>query len=329
MLDQIIQDIPHFYGSSVYSIEQFSQKSIQAVLHLTTLIKNHPAHYKNTLQGKILFIDFENESTRTMVSTQMAWLKLGGQVVITDCGVGGTSKIKGEGTIDHFRTLTNYYPDAIALRCSEEFLPFKLSNLFPQIPFYNCGDGNNEHPTQALLDFVTICENFGINYLHLDKLAKLKIGFVGDIKHGRTIHSLTKLLRLFGVNVCFFAKDQLHSENDYDEIITNYERYDISELEEKAKDLDIIYATRIQKERFGKEDLELYNKGYFNYVIDKNILSKTDAILMHPFPRVFEIAKELDNHPRAAYFGPSGQTTNGLFLRMALFALTMEENFTF
>lgn len=253
---------------------------------------------------------FYEPSTRTSSSFAAAMYRLGGQVIsIND--VQYSSVAKGETLEDTIRTL-GQYADAIVLRHPEvgtSALAASVSN----VPIINAGDGIGEHPTQALLDLYTIISEFGA-------IDRLTITLVGDLKNGRTVHSLAKLLNHFDVTLKFVAPKSLQFPEDLARELTN--AFTTSEELDALEDTDILYVTRVQKERF--DSLEAYEAVKNSYVITNETLKelKASARIMHPLPRVGEIASEVDSDPRAAYFR---QVQNGLYVRMALFDLLLNK----
>jgi aspartate carbamoyltransferase catalytic subunit len=262
-----------------------------------------------SLKGKIMASLFYEPSTRTRFSFESAMLRLGGSVITTENAKEFSSVSKGETLEDSIRVINNYV-DVIVLRHDEEGSAERAS-LVSEVPVINAGDGTGQHPTQALLDLYTIKKE-------LKKIDGVSIAFIGDLKHGRTIRSLAYLLGKYrGVQIFFVSPKALRVGED----IKNYlKKYNVSFME--AEDLnavvhkvDVLYQTRIQKERF-KNDAE-YKKYKGCYRIDANLVKKMKAgsIIMHPLPRVDEISPEIDTSPQAVYFK---QARYGLLIRMAL-----------
>jgi aspartate carbamoyltransferase catalytic subunit len=305
-----------FKSNSLVSIEQFSVKALDIFLKRAGNIKKNPKKYSGVAEGKVLYSIFWANSTRTRVSTETAWLKMGGKIV-TVVGTQDSSIQKGE-TLEHtLQMYAGYQPDFIALRTHIPFIPGFAAENFPQISWINCGDGSNEHPTQALLDLFTLKQRFG-------ELKGLKIGFVGDIKHGRTVKSLAKLLKLYEVKMKFIAPASLHAQEELSEQGIDYQVGKIENLKKEILDLDVIYSTRPQLERMDKEDKQKYQNGV--YQIDKKTLGKTKALIMSPLPIDSKIKPEIhpaiDKDPRAIYFE---QAANGLWARMSIFSLLIGE----
>lgn len=309
---KILQTQSDFKNASLVSIDQLNLKSLETILNRAKEIKQNPSKFRDVLKDKILFSVFLANSTRTRLSTEAAWLKLGGSLTSV-VGDQDTSIKKGE-TIDHtLQMYAGYQPDVIAIRTKQEKIPFFASQIFSDISWVNCGDGNNEHPTQALLDIFTIQENFA-------NIEKIKVGFVGDIKHGRTIKSLARLLKLFNTEMYFFAPESLHSKQELEQLGIKYNQKQIQDLPLEVKNLDLIYATRPQLERMSIEDKEKYQKGV--YQITEKILKDSKALIMHPLPidssNLPEVDPNLETDPRILYFK---QAANALWTRMAIFSL--------
>lgn len=290
---------------SVISVSQFNIDYISKLFDLTnTLKKSLKSDRLNLLSGTTVTCLFYQPSTRTYASFLAATQKLGGSIIPIQ-GVEYSSVAKGESFEDTIKTLS-LYSDCIVLRHPEVGSAQKAADVSHKA-IINAGDGVGEHPTQALLDLYTIMSERGGN------ISGLHVGFVGDILHSRTIHSLYKLLSLFDVKMSFIAPQEL-----LDNSIANGDKHS-SLNEEVIKDLDVLYVTRIQKEYF---DAKLLGKD-FSYTISEDLLaaSKKDLLLMHPFPRVNEIPSVIDRNPKAAYFK---QIENGLYVRAALLAKTLK-----
>jgi aspartate carbamoyltransferase catalytic subunit len=265
---------------------------------------------------KILATLFYEPSTRTRLSFESAMIKLGGEVISTENASSFSSVAKGESLIDTIRTIS-FYADIIVLRHYQEGSS-KIAAKVSKVPIINAGDGTGQHPTQALLDLYTIKKELG-------RIDNLKVGLVGDLLYGRTVHSLVYLLsQQKGIKFYFISPEKIKMPRN----IINYlkEKKKISfeettDLKKVAPKVDILYVTRIQKERF--RNIEDYNRLRGSYLIDKNILSlmKKEAKILHPLPRVDEISVEVDKDPRAIYFK---QVNNGLYLRMALLKMILD-----
>jgi aspartate carbamoyltransferase catalytic subunit len=309
-----IQGKRDFKFSSFISIDQLNKLAIEHIMTRAGNIKKSPLKFNKIAKGKLMYSLFFTNSTRTRFSTETAWVRLGGTVITMD-GTHTTSVAKGE-TRDHtMRMFAGYNPEFIAMRSKKEFLIHEAYEEFPDITWINCGDGSNEHPTQAMLDTFTLLEKF-------EDLSKIKVAFVGDIKNARTIKSLARVLTIFGTQMVFVAPDNLHDEEEFDDLGIDYEARKIEDLEKVIQEVDVVYATRPQLERMSEEDQKKYSKGV--YQITKKIMGESKALLMHPLPIdssiLPEIHPELDKDPRSIYFE---QATNGLWTRMAIFSLLL------
>ncbi len=260
--------------------------------------------FSNPLKGKILATIFYEPSTRTRFSFEAAMYKLGGEVLTSESAGHFSSASKGE-TLEDAVQVIGGYVDAIVLRHPEKGSATRAATTSP-VPVLNAGDGAGEHPTQALLDLYTIQKECGT-------VEGLTIALVGDLKYGRTVHSLLTLLSLYRIKkVYIVAPPQLQLPEEYKNKLTFEEASDLGAI---APELDVCYVTRVQKERF--EDVTEYEKVKHAYVVDAKLLAKMkpSARIMHPLPRVGEISPEIDHDNRAAYFR---QAKNGLYVRMAL-----------
>lgn len=290
----------------ILSISQFDRAAIDELFASARDMKQlvETKGGSNQLAHRVSANLFYEPSTRTSSSFAAAMYRLGGSVIsIND--VQYSSVAKGETLEDTIRTLEQY-ADVIVLRHPEVGAAQRAAAV-SSVPIINAGDGVGEHPTQALLDLFTIYEEHG-------RIDGLTISLVGDLKNGRTVHSLAKLLSLYDVKLQFVAPPALHFPEEYCKSLSYTEHTDVKEV---AADTDILYVTRVQKERFAAPaDYEAV-KG--SYVIDQSIADsmKPTARIMHPLPRVGEITPEVDADPRAAYFR---QMRNGLYVRMALLA---------
>ena len=288
----------------------FTLEETLSLMDLADRIHDDPAAYKDVAARKRLATLFYEPSTRTRLSFEAAMLNLGGQVLgFPDAGVSSASK--GETVADTIRVIS-CVADIAAMRHPKEGAPLRASR-YSRIPVINAGDGSHSHPTQTLTDLLTIKREKG-------RLDHLTIGFCGDLKFGRTVHSLIKAMsRYEGIRVVLIAPDELRlPEYMLHEIETQTEGVEfreVSTMEEVMPELDILYMTRVQKERFLDE--EEFNRVKDSFVLDPSKLrtAKSDMIVLHPLPRVNEITRAVDNDPRAAYFR---QVENGKFVRMAL-----------
>lgn len=257
-----------------------------------------------SLSGRIIATVFFEPSTRTRFSFESAVYRLGGQVITSENGKVTGSTSKGESIEDTIRML-NCYADVIVMRHPDVDAPSRAIQV-SDIPVINAGNGSGEHPTQALLDAYTIREKFG-------SFEGLTIGVVGDLKHGRTVHSTIPLLLSLGVKkVNAIAPEELQ----FDESVLQDPRVEVIETwSELLSEVDVLYMTRIQKERFNSLDRYQHFKGKYILTPSEISLMKQESIILHPLPRVNEISPEVDNDQRAWYFR---QAQNGLYVRMAL-----------
>lgn len=302
-----------FTGRDIISVRDFDQRDIFEVLALAKIMKKQtPPHL---LDGKILGSLFFEPSTRTRLSFESAMTRLGGKV-ITAAEAGVTSATKGETLSDSIRIISRYC-DVIAMRHPLEGAA-RLAADVTSIPVLNGGDGANQHPTQTLLDLFTIQETQGT-------LKNLHVAMVGDLKYGRTIHSLAQGLAHFPTHISFVAPPSLQMpEGLLKELKGTGVRYSLHEkIEPVIARADIVYVTRIQKERF-PDPLE-YEKVKDIYHITPELLSraKRSMRVMHPLPRVTEIDPAVDSLPQAYYFQ---QAENGVYVRQALLALVLGAN---
>jgi len=268
------------------------------------------------LKGKRMISFFYEPSTRTRCSFEVAMTLLGGRVVFsTENARQFSSVAKGETLEDTIRILNGYYPDVIVLRYDKEG-GAKIAAQFSSAPIINAGDGTGEHPTQALLDIYTIQKELG-------KIDGISIAVVGDLARGRTVHSLCYLLGKFSdVKIYFISPESLKIKDEIKDYLKekNVSFSEGTDLRKVAPLVDVIYQTRIQKER-GSEAEDFREGGGF-YAVSQEILNlmKKEAVVMHPLPRNEEISSEVDKDPRAAYFR---QAENGLYVRMALLKMIL------
>ncbi len=318
---QISQSIIDKYESlwinkNIINAEQFSIEDLFILFNKAGEIKRNIKSYFKP-NNKIVGILFFEPSTRTSCSFQSAMYKLGGHVITLN--VDNSSFKKGESLEDTIRTMEKYC-DALVIRHPDNDVMQRILKVSTK-PIINAGDGTHNHPTQALLDLYTI-----INKYDHQTLTKKIITFVGDLKNGRTVHSLVKILALYDVKINYVSSPELSIPNDIIEYVSNAHpnniQFNYTELNETIlNETDILYCTRIQKERFNT--IEEYNKVKNDFCITPTILSKCkeDAIIMHPLPRVDEIDPECDKDPRAYYFN---QVECGIYIRMALLSLLLK-----
>ncbi|MCJ7560107.1 aspartate carbamoyltransferase [Candidatus Bathyarchaeota archaeon] len=300
-----------FQGRDIISIEDFSREEINYILDISHAMEPLASKGSDMLKGKILATLFFEPSTRTRLSFEAAMLKLGGST-IGFAEAESASVKKGENLADTVRTVENY-ADIIALRHPLEGAA-KLAAEFSKVPIINAGSGAEEHPTQALIDLYTMQKEKG-------KIDGLKIALIGDLRYGRTVHSLAYALALYNIELYLISPETLRMRREV--IRTIHNKISIIEdtnLEKIIPQIDVLYVTRIQKERF--PDPAEYAKVKGAYKIDLKILksAKKDLIILHPLPRVDEIATEVDSTPQARYFQ---QVWNGIVVRMALLALVL------
>ena len=294
---------------NLIDIMQLSTEEIDELVKTGCDIMEHPAEYAHKCDGKILATLFFEPSTRTRLSFESAMLSLGGQV-LGFSSAASSSASKGESVADTIRVVSAYC-DIIAMRHPKEGAPL-VATQHSLVPVINAGDGGHSHPTQTLLDMMTIRQRKG----HLDHLT---IGFCGDLKFGRTVHSLIKSLsRLPGMKFVLISPEELRVP-DYiiSEILepNNIPYVETRSMEEALPDLDVLYMTRVQRERFFNEEDYIRLKNSYVLTKEKLALAPADMPVLHPLPRVNEITLDVDDDPRAAYFD---QVQNGVYMRMAL-----------
>jgi aspartate carbamoyltransferase catalytic subunit len=294
----------------VISINDFSRNDIEVILNEAKKMNSLSREKKSLiLKNKVIASLFFEPSTRTRLSFETAIQNLGARVIgFSDAGVSSTKK--GETLSDSIRTVENYV-DGIVMRHKIEGAARRAAEV-ASVPVINGGDGANQHPTQTLLDLFTIKEEFG-------SIDGIKIALVGDLKYGRTVHSLALALNKFkGCELYFVAPDQLKMPSEIKEKLANSKVIQTEDLTSIVKKVDIIYSTRIQKERFADE-LE-YNKVKDSYILTKETIKDAKKIMriMHPLPRVNELSEELDTTIHALYFKQAG---NGIPVREAILKL--------
>ena len=300
-----------FQGRDIISIEDFTREEINYILEISHAMEPLAQKGSDMLKGKILATLFFEPSTRTRLSFEAAMLKLGGSTIgFAEPEIASVKK--GENLADTVRTVENY-ADAIALRHPLEGAA-KLAAEFSKVPIINAGSGAEEHPTQALIDLYTIQKERG-------KIDGLKIALIGDLRYGRTVHSLAYALGIYNIELYLISPESLRMRQEVIRTIQN--KIPITEdtnLEKIIPQIDVLYVTRIQKERF--PDLAEYAKVKGTYKIELKTLknAKKDMIILHPLPRVDEIATEVDSTPQARYFQ---QVWNGIVVRMALLSLVL------
>lgn len=295
----------------VLSADQYTKEELNEIFELASKIKKNPKKYENKLKGKIVAVMFYEPSTRTRLSFETAILKLGAQVISTENASSNSSSKKGE-TIEDTIKILQGYADAVVMRHGDVDSATRAASV-AKVPILNAGAGKGEHPTQALLDMYTIKEK-------RSSLNGVKVAILGDLVYGRTIHSLLKLVSLYeNVEVYGLSKEAFALPEEYIKMLKDkgIEYKICKSFDEIPKDVDVLYHTRIQSERFegdfGKEE----------FIINKEVLNKfsNNTIVLHPLPRNEEISEEIDDDPRAMYFE---QAHNGLYIRMALLLKALE-----
>ncbi|HET7419140.1 MAG TPA: aspartate carbamoyltransferase [Candidatus Dormibacteraeota bacterium] len=289
--------------------QQFSRGLLEDLFARAEEMKREPHRFMGRLEGQVMAALFYEPSTRTRLSFEAAMLRLGGQAMGTDNAREFSSAAKGETLEDTVRIVSGY-ADVIVLRHNEEGAARRAAAV-SSVPIINAGDGPGQHPTQALLDLYTIRTELG-------RLDGVRVAMVGDLANGRTVRSLAYLLSKFkDIKLWFVAPPQVAMRDDLKSHLDEHHVpwVETQDLDAVLPEVDVVYQTRIQKERF--TDLDTYNAVKGVYRIDKSSLAlmRKYAVLMHPLPRVDEIAAEVDDDPRAAYFR---QARNGLHVRMAL-----------
>lgn len=301
---------------NLLSSEDLTKEDLYEIVDLANEIVKSPEDFSHVCDGKILATLFFEPSTRTRLSFTAAMDRLGGKV-LGFSEAGSSSTTKGESLQDTVRTVSQY-ADIIAMRHPQEGAAY-LASLTADCLIINAGDGGHQHPTQTLTDVLTISQ-----YKH--SLENHTIGLVGDLKYGRTVHSLIKVMNLFDNNkFILISPDELKLPQYVKEEVfdANSQYKEVRNLEEVIPECDILYMTRIQKERFFSQSQ--YTRLKDSYVLDceKMKLAKDDMIVLHPLPRVNEIATEVDKDPRAVYFD---QVKLGMYVRMALIMKLLEAN---
>ena len=299
----------------VISPLDFSVEELDKLLDLAAGIEKNPAKYAHACDGKVLATLFYEPSTRTRLSFESAMIHLGGQV-LGFSSAASSSAAKGESVSDTIRMIS-CYADICAMRHPKEGAP-TVATAVSSIPVINAGDGGHQHPTQTLTDLMTIRSLKG-------RLDHLTIGLCGDLKFGRTVHSLINaLVRYSGISFVFISPEELRipdyiREDVLDAKGVSYQ--EVERLEDVIGGLDLLYMTRVQRERFFNEEDYVRLKDF--YILDKKKMSLAgkDMLVLHPLPRVNEISVEVDSDPRAAYFK---QVQYGGYVRMALILTLLE-----
>lgn len=293
----------------------FTVEEIEALLDVADEIAADRQAFRQVCQGKTLATLFYEASTRTRLSFEAAMLNLGGNI-LGFATADSSSAAKGESVADTIRTVS-CYADICAMRHPKEGAPLRASR-YSRIPVINAGDGGHQHPTQTLTDLMTIRQR-------RRQLGNITIGLCGDLKFGRTVHSLIKsLARYEGVKFILISPEELRVP-DYviEEVLWDkgVPFVEAEDMELVMDQLDILYMTRVQKERFFNEEDYIRLKDTYILTPDKLVAAKPDMAILHPLPRVNEISIDVDNDPRAAYFE---QAQNGVYVRMALIMMLLE-----
>ena len=304
----------------VVESQQFDRNLLETVFRTADQMKADLSGnriFAKCLDGRIMASLFYESSTRTRFSFESAMLRLGGSVITTENAREFSSAAKGESLSDSIRII-NGYADVVVMRHNEAGSAVRAAEV-SAIPIINAGDGAGQHPTQALLDMYTIVDVF-------PNMNNLKIAMVGDLRYGRTVRSLSYLLTKYAnVEIIFVSPPVCKMERDIKDYLdkNNVPWQEESDLSLVAPKVDCIYMTRIQKERF--HSVDDYQAAASKYILSLDCVRtmKSDAIIMHPLPRVDEIPKEVDDDPRARYFE---QAQNGLYIRMALLYLLLRKN---
>ena len=287
----------------------FSVDELDKLLDLANDIEKYPQKYAHACEGKKLATCFYEPSTRTRLSFEAAMLNLGGSV-LGFASADSSSAAKGESVSDTIRIIS-CYADICAMRHPKEGAPLVASQK-SRIPVINAGDRGHQHPTQTLTDLLTIRSLKG-------RLGNLTIGLCGDLKFGRTVHSLiSALIRYPGIRFVLISPEELRIPSYIREDVlaaNNIPFTEVERLEDAMPDLDVLYMTRVQKERFFNEEDYVRLKNFYILTKAKMDLAKEDMLVLHPLPRVNEISVEVDDDPRAAYFR---QAQYGVYVRMAL-----------
>jgi aspartate carbamoyltransferase catalytic subunit len=311
----------NFLGKDVVSIDDFSIEEINYILDLARGIKENPGKYSDAMSSKIMAPLFFEPSTRTSSSFQAAMMQMDGKVL--DFDVGTSSIKKGETLRDTVKTMQGYDPEVVVVRHKKDGSAKFVADILEK-PVINAGDGQNQHPTQTLLDLFTIKEIRG-------EIGNAKIAIAGDLKYGRTAHSLAlALARYENCKLKFVSPESLKMPLDFLEKLKTmgccFSEHDLSEFKKVIEECDVVYVTRVQRERFPESlggELE-YKKVVEKYHLTMEMLDDVNENfkIMHPLPKVDEIQEEIDNTKYAYYFQ---QAKNGLYIRKALLLLILGE----
>lgn len=292
----------------------FTTDELEKLFDLANDMEANPLKYAECCHGKKLATCFYEPSTRTRLSFEAAMLNLGGRV-LGFSSADSSSAAKGESVSDTIRVIS-CYADICAMRHPKEGAPYVAASK-SKIPVINAGDGGHQHPTQTLTDLLTIRSMKG-------RLGYFTIGLCGDLKFGRTVHSLIEALsRYENINFIFISPEELKVPDYVTEMLKakNISYKEVISLEEVMPELDLLYMTRVQRERFFNEEDYIRLKDFYILTKEKMALAKKDMLVLHPLPRVNEISVEIDDDPRAAYFK---QAQYGVYVRMALIYTLLE-----
>jgi len=297
-------------GRSLVEPEDFTLDEMDGLFSLAEKIEKDEKYLRDSCRGKLLATLFFEPSTRTRLSFEAAMLRLGGNF-LGFADPGSSSAVKGESLADTIRMAASY-ADAIVMRNPKEGSAI-LASRYSSVPLINAGDGGHHHPTQTLTDLLTIKRLLG-------KIDTLTVGFCGDLKFGRTVHSLAKALARYNkIKMIFISPSELVLPEYIKNILKNKNvEFDEREnLEKSMPEIDVLYMTRVQRERFFNEEDYIRLKDIYILNAEKMACGKEKLIVLHPLPRVNEISFEVDKDPRAAYFI---QAKYGMYVRMALLA---------
>ncbi|MBO5565679.1 MAG: aspartate carbamoyltransferase [Succinivibrio sp.] len=300
------------FQTDIISISEFSKDHIELILKTARELKEHPRN--DLLKDKLVGVTFFEGSTRTRLSFETAIQRLGGRVIGFPDAANTSLGKKGETLSDSIRIITSY-TDALVIRHNREGAARLAADISP-VPVINAGDGANQHPSQTMLDLFSIYESQG-------RLDEIKIAFVGDLKYGRTVHSLAEALSLYNARIYLVSPDSLAMpQYILDDLARKGIKYSIhSTLEEVIPEVDILYMTRVQKERFDETE---YQHLKSKYILTPSMLgdAKDNMKILHPLPRIDEITTDVDASPHAYYFK---QAANGVFAREAMLSLVMNK----
>ena len=302
----------------VVEAQQFDRDLLAEIFAVTKEMEEVVSRYGSSiLSRRIMASLFYEPSTRTRLSFESAMFRLGGNVITTESAREFSSAAKGETLEDTIRIVEGY-SDVIVMRHNESGAARRAANV-ASVPIINAGDGPGQHPTQALLDLYTIKKDIG-------RLDGLKIAMVGDLANGRTVRSLTYLMAKYDeIRIYFVAPAVVRMKDDIKAYLDEHgvQWEEAEDLIAVSREVDVVYQTRIQRERFG-DRIEDYEKARGKYIIDDKVMAALPekSIVMHPLPRIDEIAEEVDSDPRAAYFR---QAHNGLYIRMALLRMVLDQ----